>query len=74
MNYSLFAELAYQKGLELLRSGVRLAEFGTRRRRSLETQYLVMKGLIRAHKELSADPEITGRLAGTSNVRFPVLV
>ena len=71
--YSLSAEFAYQKGLELLRNGVMLVEFGTRRRRSLETHGLVLEGLIRAHKELSNDPEIKGRLVGTSNVRFPFL-
>ncbi|KAF8318458.1 nicotinate phosphoribosyltransferase [Clavulina sp. PMI_390] len=63
-------ENAYQKGLQLLKHGVQLSEFGTRRRRSFETHQLVMQGLMRAHKEISADPQYKGQLRGTSNVHF----
>lgn len=46
--------------------GILLSEFGSRRRRSYETQKLVMEGLIRADKELKGTAP--GRLSGTSNV------
>ncbi|KAG7881273.1 hypothetical protein KL938_003403 [Ogataea parapolymorpha] len=59
-------EKARQKGAKLLANGCAFSEFGTRRRRSLETQRLVMKGLCQAAKE--AD---NGELfLGTSNVMF----
>lgn len=45
-----------------------LSEFGTRRRRSLRTHELVVKGLIRAHKEVRNNHEYKGELKGTSNV------
>ncbi|KAG8942046.1 nicotinate phosphoribosyltransferase [Tulasnella sp. 424] len=61
-------ELAYQKGKTLYLGGIALSEFGTRRRRSYDAQKLVIEGLIRAHRELSATSQ--GRLSGTSNVHF----
>ncbi|KAH3670552.1 hypothetical protein OGAPHI_001067 [Ogataea philodendri] len=59
-------EKAKQKGLRLLENGCVFSEFGTRRRRSLATQRLVMQGLCEAAKQ-SANG--TGFL-GTSNVMF----
>ncbi|KAG8927388.1 nicotinate phosphoribosyltransferase [Tulasnella sp. 417] len=61
-------ELAYQKGKILFQGGIALSEFGARRRRSYDSQKLVIEGLLRAHREFSATSK--GRLAGTSNVHF----
>jgi nicotinate phosphoribosyltransferase len=59
----LIPEQAYRKGKKLLQSGIVFSEFGSRRRRSLKTHDLVMKGLVRASQEIE-----TGSLTGTSNV------
>ncbi|KAB5594008.1 Nicotinate phosphoribosyltransferase [Ceratobasidium theobromae] len=48
-------ELAYQKAKRLIQAGVSFSDFGTRRRRSYRGQDLVLKGLIRAHKEFSEE-------------------
>ncbi|KIO16104.1 hypothetical protein M407DRAFT_86379, partial [Tulasnella calospora MUT 4182] len=61
-------ELAYQKGKTLFQGGIALSEFGARRRRSYDSQKLVVEGLLRAHREFSATSK--GRLTGTSNVHF----
>lgn len=60
----LFAELAYNKGKELLQANVQFSEFGTRRRRSYRNQDLVVKSLVQA----SRDHPGKGKLVGTSNV------
>ncbi|KAF7316963.1 Nicotinate phosphoribosyltransferase [Mycena chlorophos] len=57
-------ELAYQKGKALLEADCAFSEFGTRRRRSYESQDTVIKGLVRATKEAQGK----GKLSGTSNV------
>lgn len=59
-------EKAYAKGVQLLRAGCVVSEFGTRRRRDFHTQDLVVQGLVRASKE----KELPGKLTGTSNVYF----
>ncbi|EAU80163.2 nicotinate phosphoribosyltransferase [Coprinopsis cinerea okayama7 len=75
-------ELAYQKGRRLLEAGCSFNEFGTRRRRSFRTQEIVLRGLVKASREVG--PEKTngtsaagtergtsiGRLLGTSNVHL----
>ncbi|KAG9049761.1 nicotinate phosphoribosyltransferase [Tulasnella sp. UAMH 9824] len=61
-------ELAYQKGKTMFQGGIALSEFGARRRRSYDTQKLVIEGLLRAHREFSSTSK--GRLSGTSNVHF----
>lgn len=62
-------ERAYAKGQELFRHGIKLSEFGTRRRRSYAAQDVVVAGLLQAHQEAvaSGDPD-AGRLLGTSNI------
>lgn len=57
-------EKAYQKGVSLFEAGCLVSEFGSRRRRDLKTQDLVVGGLVRASKER----ERAGKLTGTSNV------
>lgn len=57
-------ELAYQKGVALLQGGCTFSDFGTRRRRDFHTQELVIKGLVRASKDVRGP----GSLSGTSNV------
>lgn len=57
-------EKAYQKGVTLFEAGCMVSEFGSRRRRDLKTQDLVVGGLVRATKE----KERPGKLTGTSNV------
>ena len=59
-------ELAYQKGVALLKAGCVFSDFGSRRRRDLETQNRMIKGLVRASKEVTGP----GKLTGTSNVYF----
>lgn len=56
-------EMAYQKGVELFDAGCMISEFGSRRRRDLQTQDTVIKGLVRASSE-----NRKGRLTGSSNV------
>jgi nicotinate phosphoribosyltransferase len=57
-------EAAYQKGIKLFKAGCLVSEFGSRRRRDLKTQDLVVGGLKRA-SEVGGMP---GKLTGTSNV------
>ena len=56
---------AYQKGQALLDYGIAFSEFGSRRRRSYKAHDLVMKGLVRAAKDVK-----NGRFVGSSNVHF----
>jgi len=58
--------LAYDKGRALLQADCIFSEFGTRRRRSYETQDIVVESLARANKDI----ESKGRLSGTSNVHL----
>lgn len=60
-------EQAKAKSKKLLESGCFFSEFGSRRRRSLDAQTLVMKGIVEAAKE---NPDLPGKLIGTSNVHF----
>ncbi|KAH7928289.1 nicotinate phosphoribosyltransferase [Leucogyrophana mollusca] len=59
-------ENAFSKAQALLRAGCTFSEFGTRRRRSLRTQELVMSAIIRASKGNQGK----GKFAGTSNAYF----
>ncbi|KAJ6494623.1 nicotinate phosphoribosyltransferase [Mycena vitilis] len=65
-NYDGQKALAYEKGRSLLQGNCLFSEFGTRRRRSFETQDTVVESLVRASK----DTESKGRLSGTSNVHL----
>ncbi|TFK70289.1 nicotinate phosphoribosyltransferase [Pluteus cervinus] len=60
------SEGAFQKAEALLSAGCVFSEFGTRRRRSYQTQDIVIQSLIRASQSLPGQ----GKLAGTSNVHF----
>lgn len=62
-------ELAYGKGVRLLKAGCVMSEFGTRRRRDYHTQALVFRGLTKAGKE-ARDGGWPGKLTGTSNVHL----
>ncbi|KAJ7052527.1 nicotinate phosphoribosyltransferase [Mycena amicta] len=57
-------ELAYEKAKTLLQADCVFSEFGTRRRRSFETQDTVVAALVQA----TNDVESKGKLSGTSNV------
>lgn len=59
------AKRAKDKSLKLLESGCVFSEFGTRRRRSLQVQRSVMRGITEASKSGSS---FTGKCLGTSNV------
>ncbi|EIW84141.1 nicotinate phosphoribosyltransferase [Coniophora puteana RWD-64-598 SS2] len=59
-------EQAYEKGRSLLMAGCVFNEFGTRRRRSLQTQDIVVDYLVRASRDFAESSR--GRLNGTSNV------
>lgn len=61
-------EIAYQKAKTLIENGLNFSEFGSRRRRSMNTQDLVMKGIMQAVEEHGE----TGKkcFAGTSNIMF----
>ncbi|PKI85878.1 Npt1p [Malassezia vespertilionis] len=60
-------EMAMEKARTLLRNGVAFSEFGTRRRRSLQTHVDVLEGLVHAAAQVQRQPG-TGRLLGTSNM------
>ncbi|CAE6424338.1 hypothetical protein ACGC1H_002600 [Rhizoctonia solani] len=62
-------ELAYQKTKQLIQAGVAFSDFGTRRRRSYHGHDLVLKSLVRGHKEFS-EQGARGRLTSTSNPHF----
>ncbi|KAI1181933.1 nicotinate phosphoribosyltransferase [Nemania serpens] len=68
-NYDGQEEKAFGKGLQLLKAGCTLSEFGTRRRRDYHTQALVFRGLVNASKK-AAEDGLPGKLAGTSNVHL----
>jgi len=59
-------ESAYDKGRVLIEAGCTFSDFGSRRRRSYHTQDLVVKGLVRASRDIPGE----GRLTGTSNAHF----
>ncbi|KAL2707553.1 Nicotinate phosphoribosyltransferase [Kluyveromyces marxianus] len=59
-------EKAYVKTEKLLQNNIIFSEFGTRRRRSFETQDLVMQGILKAAKDLGK----SNMVLGTSNVYF----
>ncbi|CUS20452.1 LAQU0S01e06898g1_1 [Lachancea quebecensis] len=61
-------EGAYQKAKKLIENNINFSEFGSRRRRSLEAQDLVLKGIIKAVEE--AGEKGRNCFAGTSNVLF----
>ncbi|WVQ81744.1 nicotinate phosphoribosyltransferase [Cryptococcus sp. DSM 104549] len=72
-NYDGQLELAKKKALDLLRppapiTSLAFSEFGTRRRRSFQTQDIIIRGLIEGFEEYKAGGGKTGLLAGTSNV------
>ncbi|KAI0855164.1 nicotinate phosphoribosyltransferase [Xylaria cubensis] len=68
-NYEGQEEKAFEKGLQILKAGCTLSEFGTRRRRDYHTQALVFRGLVNASKK-AAETGLTGKLTGTSNVHL----
>ena len=61
-------EKAKAKALTLMQHGLKFSEFGTRRRRSYNTQDLVLKGIMEAVAE--KPEEYSKVLLGTSNVLF----
>ncbi|KAJ2993109.1 hypothetical protein NUW58_g1947 [Xylaria curta] len=68
-NYDGQEEKAFEKGLQILKAGCTLSEFGTRRRRDYHTQALVFRGLVNASKK-AAEGSLPGKLTGTSNVHL----
>ncbi|KAI1298517.1 nicotinate phosphoribosyltransferase [Xylaria venustula] len=68
-NYDGQEEKAFDKGLQILKAGCTLSEFGTRRRRDYHTQALVFRGLVNASKK-AAEGGFSGKLTGTSNVHL----
>lgn len=62
------AEKARDKAKVLLSHNIVFSEFGTRRRRSFETQDIVIRGLLEAAKELHFS--VSRSMLGTSNVYF----
>lgn len=61
-------EKAFKKTVELFENDIFFSEFGTRRRRSFNTQDLVMKGIMRAVEQFSEKGK--KMFLGTSNVLF----
>lgn len=62
-------EAAKQKTQKLLETGCVFSEFGSRRRRDLKTQDLIVRGIIAAREEAERCGH-TGKVAGTSNVHL----
>ncbi|AOA62413.1 Nicotinate phosphoribosyltransferase [Komagataella phaffii CBS 7435] len=60
-------ELAYEKCKTLISNGCAFSEFGTRRRRSFETQKIVLEGLLKCAND---NPDLKHFFLGTSNVYF----
>jgi len=58
-------DIAYAKAKSLIQGGCTFSEFGTRRRRSFDTQDTILCALRDASKDLLGP----GKLSGTSNVR-----
>ncbi|SCW03413.1 LAFE_0G09868g1_1 [Lachancea fermentati] len=61
-------ENAYEKAKKLLSNGIVFSEFGSRRRRSLNTQDLVMQGIMKAVEEYGDEGKKL--FLGSSNVLF----
>ncbi len=60
------SDIAYSKAKALQEGGCVYMEFGTRRRRTLHAQDIMVGALVRASTEMQSG----GRLMGTSNVRL----
>ena len=71
-DYSGQLELAKKKGKQLFESGCLLSEFGSRRRRSYKSQDIVLVGLLAVSREMEGNGK--GKLVGTSNVHFAMLM
>lgn len=63
-NYDNQLTKAAEKAKTLINNGCKFSEFGTRRRRSFETQDLVVEGILKGASEINRSESITG----TSNV------
>ncbi|KAI1433836.1 nicotinate phosphoribosyltransferase [Xylaria sp. CBS 124048] len=68
-NYDGQEEKAIEKGLQIMKAGCKLSEFGTRRRRDYHTQALIFRGLVNANKA-AKEKGLPGELTGTSNVHL----
>lgn len=68
-DYSGQEETAYNKASLFIRSGIRFAQFGSRRRRSLYGQEMVTRGLQRAQLDIGRD-ESSRCFLGSSNVHI----
>ncbi|CCD25035.1 nicotinate phosphoribosyltransferase NDAI_0E02180 [Naumovozyma dairenensis CBS 421] len=68
-DYTNQIENAQQKAKKLFQGGLQFSEFGTRRRRSLKTQDLVLQGILKAINE-DISKGYDKLLLGTSNVLF----
>lgn len=61
--FDIVEEQGVRKASKLVANGCQFSEFGTRRRRSFDVQYAVIRGLVRG-----SNVDGKGRLLGTSNV------
>ncbi|KAI1819771.1 nicotinate phosphoribosyltransferase [Xylaria intraflava] len=68
-NYDGQEEKAFEKGIQIMKAGCKLSEFGTRRRRDYHTQALIFRGLVNANKK-AIESGLPGELTGTSNVHL----
>lgn len=65
-----YYKLSYDKAYRMLKAGLAVSEFGTRRRFSLKTEEIAVRAFIDAHNALKAElgSEYKGNFPGTSNV------
>lgn len=65
-----YYRLSYDKAYKMLKEGLAVSEFGTRRRFSLKTEEMAVRAFIDAHNDLKRElgEEYKGNFPGTSNV------
>lgn len=70
VNLDDYYKLSYDKAVRMLKAGLPVSEFGTRRRFSLATEEMAVKAFVDAQRDLKKElgPELKGSFPGTSNV------
>lgn len=69
-----YYRISYDKAYRMLKAGLAVSEFGTRRRFSLQTEEIAVRAFIDAHNDLKKElgSEYKGNFPGTSNVHLAI--